>query len=187
MKDKYLQEVYRLDKKENAYHVVVDLDTYRDVYSDWDYSPLANRDLDDDLLDYIMDCSEEIGLKRKMVIDFFIPKDIVNQERERKSTTGFHRYFIYQIRRIKGERGRKLKNMLVLFLIGILFLSLANVLKFFTLNEFTSNLISEGLFIGAWVALWEIFHTLFFSIYELNHKIRHYKRLQTVQINYKVK
>lgn len=187
MKDNFLQEVYRYDKEDNSYHVVIDLDTYRDAYSEWDYSPLSNRDIDEDLLTFIMDCSEEIGLKRNMVIDFFIPKEIVNTEREQKSTNGFHRYFLFQIRRIKAERARKLKNMLVLFIIGTVFLSLANVLKFFTLNEMTSSLISEGLFIGAWVAIWEIFHTLFFSIYELNHKIKHHKRLQQVPINYKVK
>ena len=187
MKDKFLKELYRYDEKNKAYHVVVDLDTYRDVYSEWDYSPMVNRDLDDGLLDFLMDCSSEIGLKRNMVVDFFIPKDIVNKEREKKSIKGFHHYFFYRIRKIISERARKFKKLIILFVIGLLFISVANLLNLFIEDEFTINLISEGLFIGAWVAMWEIFNTFFFHISDLNHKINHYKRLQQVPINYKVK
>ncbi|MFW5780771.1 MAG: hypothetical protein ACOCWI_04910 [Bacillota bacterium] len=187
MKDKFLKELYRYDEKEKSYHVVVDLDTYRDVYSEWDYSPMTNRDLDDDLLEYLMDCSGEVGLKRKMVIDFYIPKDIVNKKREEKSIKGFHHYFFYRIRKIQSQRGRKFRKLGALLVIGFLFIALANLLNLFIEDEFIINLISEGLFIGAWVALWEIFNTFFFNISELSHRIKHYKRLQAVPINYKVK
>lgn len=187
MQDKHLKELYRYDKNNNSYHAVIDLDTYRDVYSEWDYSPMNNRDIDEDLLEYIMDCSTEIGLTRNMEIDFFIPKEIVNEEREKKSIKGFHHYFMHQIRKIKNERVDKFKKMIFLLIIGFCFLSVANLIDFLITDDFFSRVVSEGLIIGAWVAIWEIFNTIFFSIKKLNSKINHYKRLQTVPINYKDK
>lgn len=187
MQDKLLKEIYKYDTKDNAYHVVIDLDAYRDVYSEWDYSPFANRDIDDDLLEYIMECSYEIGLKYNMVTDFYIPQNIVNPDKERKSILGFRHYFFYRIRKVKAERVRKIKKLAILLIIGIAFLSFANLLNIFFDNKFFINLLSEGLFIGAWVAVWEIFHTLFFSVSELHRKINHYERLRKMQINYYVK
>jgi hypothetical protein len=187
MQDKFLKEMYKYDETDNSYHVVIDLDTYRDVYSEWDYSPFANRDIDDDLFEYMMECSHEIGLKRNMAIDFYIPENIVNPDKERKSILGFRHYFVYRIRKIKAERLRKLKKLAVLFIIGIAFLSIANTLNLLFDNIFAINILTEGLFIGAWVAVWEIFNTLFFSVNELVDKIKHYQRLNKMQIYYKVK
>ena len=187
MQDKFLKEQYKYDSNDNSYHVVIDLDTYRDVYSEWDYSPIANRDIDEDLLKYIMDCSEEIGIKRNMVIDFYIPNEIFNLEREKKSIKGFHQYFFNKIRKILSERVRKIKKLFVLLIIGMAFLSMAGLISSLAVGQFVGGLLAEGLIIGDWVAMWEIFNTLYFSISELNHKIRHYKRLQNVPINYKIK
>ncbi len=100
MKEKELKELYRYNEATLSYHVDITLDLYRDVYSEWDYSPFTNRDLDDDLLDYLMECSYEIGLSRRLV------------------------------------------------------------------------------------ALWEIFTIWFFSITKLNYMLRHYRRLQSVVIEY---
>lgn len=186
MKDKFLQELYKYDSIDDSYHVTIDLDSYRDVYSEWDYSPVINRDIDDDLIDYLMDCSQEIGLRRNMAIDFYIPDDIVNEEKERKSVIGFHHYFAYRIRKIKAERLRKLNKLYILLIIGVAFLSSANLIGMF-ITGFASSIISEGLFIGAWVAVWEIFNTIFFGIGELSRKLKHYNRLRMIPINYKVK
>jgi hypothetical protein len=187
MKDKMLKSVYRYDALDDSYHVVIDLDTYRDVYSEWDYSPVTNRDLDEDLIEYLLDCSIELALKRKMVVDFYIPSEIVNHKRERKSVNGFRHYFAYQIRRIKSDRLQMLKNSTILLAIGILFLTIAILSEGKIDNHLLSKLVTEGLFIGAWVALWEIFSTLFFDVKKLSDKINHYDRLMKIDINYKVK
>lgn len=187
MKDKFLKNVYRYDEKDDTYHVVVDLDTYRDVYSAWDYSPMNNRDIDEDLLDFLMDCSSEIGINNKMIVDFYIPKEIIDPEREAKSIDGFRQYFFYRIRKIKVERVRRIKSALVLFFIGLGLLSISNFVKIIIPYALASELISEGLFIGAWVAIWEIFNTMFFEVSALNHKIRHFSRLKNAPINYKQK
>lgn len=187
MKERFLRQIYRFDSEREAYQVVIDLDNYRDVYSDWDYSPMVNRDLDDDLLDYLMDCSREIGLSRVMEVIFYIPKGIVNESREEKSVEGFRHYFRYRIRKVKGERLRLFKKSGMLFGVGILFLTTANLLPQRVESTFIGELLSEGLFIGAWVAMWEIFTAFFFDIQDLNLRIRHYMRLQKIPVRYRTK
>ncbi len=187
MKERFLQQIYPYDPNLEIYQVVINLDDYRDVYSDWDYSPLVNRDLDDDLFDYLMGCSREIGLKRSMEVIFYIPGSIVDKSREAKSITGFSRYFSYRIRKVKGERGRVLRKSGILFSVGSLFLLAANTLQHQVGLNFTGELVSEGLFIGAWVAIWEIFSVFFFDIQELNWKIRHFERLREIPVRYQIK
>lgn len=184
MKDKDIKKIYRFDKKDKSYHVVIDLDTYRDVYSEWDYSPMSNRDLDEDLHEYLMDCSGEIGIRRDMVIDFFVPSEIVNESRESRSIQGFRQYFAYRIRKIKAERMRKIKNSIIFFIVGTALLISATFIEDIITSNYVYKILSEGLFIGGWVAIWEIFSIIFFEVNELNYKIRHFKRLQKVDIKY---
>lgn len=184
MKDKILREIYEYDKESKTYIARIDLDSYRDVYSEWDYSPLINRDLDDDLLEYLVECSFEIGIKRKMAITFFIPAGIYNEISERRSIEGFRHYFGYQIRKIKNERMRQWKTIILFTVIGLLMMLASVFLEPYLTNIIAYRTIVEGLNIGAWVALWEIFTILFFDINKLNLKIKHYKRLQEVSIRY---
>jgi hypothetical protein len=184
MKEKSLKHFYHYNKSEKTYEVRVDLDQYRDVYSEWDYAPMINRDLDEDLIEFLLEGSYEIGLSKKMKIVFFIPKNLEDQEKEKKSVEGMRHYFDYQMRRVKGQVLRKLKISLIFLIIGFAFLILAGLSKLYSHGDFFSVSLSEGLYIGAWVALWEIFSIWFFQISDLRRKIKHFKRLNNIEIKY---
>ncbi len=184
MKEKELKELYRYNEATSSYHVDITLDLYRDVYSEWDYSPFTNRDLDDDLLDYLMECSYEIGLSRRLVVSFHLPYALIDAKKEARSIEGFHHYFSYRIRKLKGEQMRQIRNTLMLTVIGVALLVFAYFLEGRFPVDFFSKTLVEGLYIGAWVALWEIFTIWFFSITKLNYMLRHYRRLQSVVIEY---
>lgn len=187
MKERHLKQMYAYDSTQKVYQIGIALDNYRDVYSEWDYSPMANRDLDDDLFDYLMDCSKEIGLKRAIEVHFFIPPNIVDVQREKKSVEGFRHYFAYRIRKVKGERMRILQRSVLLFGLGGFFLLTANILQTKVELKLVGELLSEGLFIGAWVAIWEIFSSFLFDYQDLNLKIRHYERLKKAPLAYDMK
>lgn len=189
MKEKiqYLKDLYKYYEVDNSYHVVIDLDAYRDIYSEWDYSTFNNRELDGSLLNYIMDCSHEIGLKRKIALDFFVPENIVSDEKEQKSIEGFRRYFNYQIRKTKTEMMRKLRKLFLLIILGTSLLAAGNILSAVIPERLAAQIISEGLIIGAWVAVWEIFHTLFFNVSDMFIKLKHYERLRRIPITYRIK
>ncbi|MBN2793985.1 MAG: hypothetical protein JXR88_01165 [Clostridia bacterium] len=185
MKEQTLKQYYGYDTELKTYQVDIDLDSYRDVYSEWDYSPMINRDLDEDLIEYILGCSYEIGLKRQMTTVFHIPKEIINPKREERSRIGMRHYFAYQIRKTKGQMFRILRTSLTYFLMGVVFLAMAISIK--KVDQILFSTLKEGLYIGAWVVLWEMFYLWFFKMGELRLNIRHFKRLEEMKIIYKGK
>jgi hypothetical protein len=187
MKDKSLKNIYTYDQVTHEYLVKIDLDNYRDVYSEWDYAPMVNRDLDDDLIEFLLESSYEIGLKRKMSIVFFIPKQLEDKKKEERTSLGMQHYFKYQIRRIKGQLMRQIKVSIFFLILGLLFLISATFIQQSFKNGFLMHTLTEGLYIGGWVALWEIFSIWFFQIAEHKRKIKHFKRLQASKLSYKPK
>ncbi|PKM96357.1 MAG: hypothetical protein CVU84_01170 [Firmicutes bacterium HGW-Firmicutes-1] len=187
MKEKILKTIYRYDENKKIYHIDIQLNDYRDVYSDWDYSPFVNRDLDEDLLEYLMSCSYEIPKKREFIVDFFLLMHLYDVKRETRSIEGIHNYFGYKIRQTQSERYRLMRSTVLFFIIGTLLLISTVFSNKIILDPLFDRIISEGLFIGAWVAIWEIFSIWFFQVNALGHKIKHYQRLQKSKILYHYK
>jgi hypothetical protein len=61
---------------------------------------------------------------------------------------------------------------------------LVAVVSMHKVDQLFFNTLQEGLYIGAWVALWEIFSIWFFKMSELRTEIKHFRRLETVEISY---
>ena len=49
-------KIYRFDEAKGSFCIDIDLDFYRELYSEWDFSLQRNRDMDKDLLEYLVDC-----------------------------------------------------------------------------------------------------------------------------------
>ncbi|MDD2371235.1 MAG: hypothetical protein PHQ32_04465 [Firmicutes bacterium] len=180
---KDLKNIYSIDSKDD-FIIDLQLDRYRDVYSDWDYSPYQNRDLDDDLVEYLLECSYEIGHHYKMKVLFHLPKMIKDKNKELVSIKGIRHFFAYQYKRNKTQMLRVIRDTLIFFLLGILMITIGTILKnSLTINLFNQVLI-EGLYIGGWVMMWEMFSTWFFQVNKYRNKIKHFKRLQNIEYEY---
>jgi hypothetical protein len=185
MNEKELSKLYRHNKTEKAYYLDIQLEDYRDAYSNWDYSPYINRDLDDDLLEYLVSCSYEIPKSKSIIINFHLlnqPQDI---NREKKSQEGMHNFFQYKVRKLKNSRLRLIRNTAAFLIIGTALLITAIITSSSINNSFINKLISEGLFIGAWVMIWEMFSIWFFKVKTLSSTIKHHERLQNSKIIFK--
>lgn len=177
-----LKELYRYNPKKNIYFIDVQLEDYRDAYSDWDYSPFDNRDLDDDLTEYLLECSYELTRKTNIVIVFHILHQEKDEKREKRSRQGMYNYFGYTIRKLSNQRIRLIKDTGSFFIIGIALLSAGTVVHGFFAESMVLDLIGESFFIGGWVMIWEMFSTWFFNIKDLSHMIKHYIRLRNTPI-----
>ncbi len=96
MKMKDLKRLYKYNHEKKTFVIDVQLEDYRDAYSEWDFSPFNNRDLDDDLTEYLLECSYEIPAKMPLVINFHILNQEKNDSREKKSISGMYNYFEYE-------------------------------------------------------------------------------------------
>jgi len=176
MKRKDLKKFYPYDETDDSFILDLQLDNYNDAYSDWDFSPYTNRDLNEDLTEYLMDCSSEISLKYRIKIRFFILKQEEDQQREKNSIISINNYFRYQLKKQKNQRIDILRNIFRFFIIGVVLLVVSTYISEKNNSTFMSVL-EEGLVIGAWVMIWEMFSSTFFKMKYINTKIAQFNRL----------
>ena len=176
--------VYRYDSLSGTIFIDLQLDFYRELYNEWDFSPLINRDLDEDLLKYLETCCEEIPAHYRLVICFSIPKAVYDIEKERRASEGIRNFFRYLLRYHRRRHTRMNGRMLFVLFLGVSMISITSLVNYIGGDEFIRGLAYEGLMVGGWVAFWEFFSMLFFRFSEHREKIRVYQRLLEAEIEY---
>lgn len=179
-----IKGMYRYSKELNTVYIDIDIDFYREIYNEWDFSPITNSDLDDDLIEYLEDCASEISKKHQICIVFHIPSHIKDDLAEKKSIGGFYNYFNYRIKRRALKLKAIRKQSFLYFVSGVLFLLLATVISHTLPQAILTDFVIEGMAIGGWVLFWEMFNNIFFRSEEYKNKITIYKRLRDSQIQY---
>lgn len=179
------KQVYRYDAKTGTFYIDIDLDYYRELYSEWDFSPQYNRDLDEDLLEYLTDCCEELPRRSPLIISMSLPQKVYDPAKEERARRGFRNFFTYQIRRETARSKNYYFKIFKFLCLGIILLLLTTLLKkFFGQIEHT-DILTEGLIIGAWVSIWEVFSILFFKLSDHRKVIIIYRRLLEAEIEYR--
>lgn len=180
---RFYQEVYKYDSEHNSYQIDVLLDAYEDVYDEWDASPFKRRDIEDEFDDFITDSSSDIPLKYGVVINLYLPKNAYDERKERLLVEAYENFYQFKLKRalkVRQNMNRKILNYLVL---AIIFLFVG----YFYLPEeegILFKLVKEGIFIGGWVFLWEVFTLLFISESDQTREVKLIKRLLMSNLNF---
>lgn len=178
------KELYRFDKERNAYHIDISLDVYLDVFNPWDYSPLRRRDMDKDLMQYLKECSSEIPLRHKLIMNFYLPENVRKPEEEAKHKSGIQNYFVHATYNARMKRKRYDRSTFYYAISGLIFLVLGLFIERLLPNPLFKEILAQGLFIGGWVLFWESFSFIFFSRRAVVREIRQFDRLQEAEITY---
>lgn len=176
--------LYRYSKELNTVYVDIDIDFYREIYNEWDFSPITNSDLDDDLIEYLEDCAWEISRKHQICIVFHIPPGIKDELAEKKSISGFYNFFNYKIKRQILKLRTIKKQSILYFVFGVLFLLFATIIANKLPQGILTEFVIEGMLIGGWVLFWEMFNNIFFKSQEYKNRIKILKRLRDSKIEY---
>ncbi|HBH13594.1 MAG TPA: hypothetical protein DDX29_10860 [Clostridiales bacterium] len=178
------KSLYRYSDEKLCFFIDVQLDGYREIYNEWDFSPLYNRDIDEDLAKYLNNCYMEIPFKAKTIISISVPKEVEDKAREEKSIESFKNYFMYLIR-LKNKDKQTLKKKMIYYLIlGIGLLSLANFVETIQIMGNYIKILSQGLFIGGWVLFWELFSNIFFELNDIRKNLKIYYKMYYSDIEY---
>lgn len=181
------KDTYRYSKELNMSYVDIQIDSYTELYNEWDFSPYANRDIDEDLYEYLEEAAFEISKKHFICIVFNIPRSLQNEEKEKESRIGFSNYFAYRLRR-QTNKGKVLKRQAAYYgLFGLFLLSVGMFAdSMLSAGEYNSylSLLTEGLYIGGWVLFWELFNIIFFELGELSDTKKMLTRLKNAEIAY---
>lgn len=149
-----------------------------DLYSNFDRSaPYIRRDLDQNLVDYLIECAEEIG-RNPFVIRFSLeqPAEADQLARVKRSISG---YFEYMAEVERARVRRMARTSLLLMIMGFSIFALAIWIGglFGEARSVAEDVIAEGLTVAAWVALWEALAKFMVEWPGIRASIRCFRRL----------
>lgn len=184
-KQEYFAEIYAIDSATNAYMIEVALDRYTDIFSEWDPAPFKRRELDPDLQLYLEGSADEIPPKHAIEVCFTLPPGHRNAAMEQEVRRGLSNsvdFKLYLLRRdIKLINTRTFHYVLA----GLGTLLVATLMAEPSEGSVVTSVLTEGLFIGGWVFLWEAVSLFFFSNRDLLNRYSLYQRFRRSQVIFK--
>jgi len=178
-----IQKQYKFEKDNNIYLIEVSLDDYDDIYDEWDPAPFKKRFIEKNFDDFIVSSAEDIPLNYNLNIVLYIPELKKDSNKEIAIVSAYKNYYAYVLEKIKKRRKKFRKKNVIHFLLSSFFLSIGYYYQYETANVIL-NVIKEGIFIGGWVFLWEVFTDLFIKRKELNTNFKLFKRLYLSEIRF---
>jgi len=168
---------------DNKLMIEINAGKVEDLYNSFDkHAPYVRKELDQDLVEYIIDAVNEIG-KEDFIIQFRLTT-LADSSLTSRVKNSIHNYFLY----LKELEFRKLARMrrvsLILFSIGFVILSVSVWInqKFVSEETIISHVITEGLTVAAWVALWNAIATFFINWAPRRRQIKVYERISKATI-----
>jgi hypothetical protein len=174
----------RYGRSDNG-NIIIDIsaDSVEQLYNDYDrFAPYVKKELDADLVDYLIDSIEEIG-EEPFEIRFRIasaPKPELSERLQSSIANYFH--YLRELER--RELRRMARKSLYLFLIGILFVAASiwvNTLYETQMGVFL-KVFSEGLTVAGWVSLWESIAIFLINWMPHRDNIAMYERIATASL-----
>jgi hypothetical protein len=164
--------------RDNEFIIDIAAGKVEDLFNDFDkYAPYRKKELDQDLVNYIIDSVREIG-KEDFVIQFRFTSN-VDERLESRVRESVRNYFLY----LKDLKLRVLSGMtrtsLILFSIGvlILFLSVWINQKAAGFDTVFTHVFAEGLTVAAWVSLWNALATFLINWAPHHRQIKRFERI----------
>ncbi len=172
-----LCKIYDCDNVEDTFIIKILVNAYKDLFNDLDPAPLKNRDLDQNLISYLEECSTDIPLRYKLSLQFVAEESIIDEDKERRTILGLKTYFNFVILSFKREIANTYRTSIIYVICAFLLITLSFYLGGISTTHILIETLVEGLSIGGWVFLWEAIALIVFKNHETRLKCKRYERL----------
>jgi hypothetical protein len=154
-----------------------------DLFNSYDkHAPFVRRDLDEDLVGYLTQCAGE--LRSEQFVIRLTLKEPPDDQKFARVQTSIAGYFDYLIEKEQQDSRRRLRRstLLVLIGIGILFASVIVERNWKIENSVLFTVLSQGLTILAWVAIWEALAMLALDWFPFHRRVSIYRKLAAARV-----
>jgi hypothetical protein len=164
----------------------LNLSTQDQLFNSMDPAPFRERDLDSEVVAYIVDWAEELPARASLSIAVSLASDPVTGKTCEVLRDAVQRSF----RRRAGGVRRQLKRLFrtgrISLVIGLAFLAMATVIgesvAEMVLKDSYRTIIHESIVIGGWVALWYPINIFLYEWWPIWKQARLYDRLARVDV-----
>lgn len=184
-----LLEHYRKEA-DNSYSIEISISNLDDLFDRFDPSPLHERDVNSKLVEsiakQIVVFPEDVKVKLLLHVPKRFEKRKGFEDIVRKALKHHFEYeFLDNHQHMKRRIRKASKTFLTASIIFVFLLFVYLLLKTPAESSFILNLISEGIFIGAWVSIWHPIHILFYEWVPLHEEKKKFQRLMNVEVQFK--
>ena len=135
--------------------ITIAIDSWDDIFSDFDPSPLEQRILSEDFLAELKKRYRETT-RGNYLITIYAPMTLKDEASERIVIKRLKQYFKFQHLSIQKEIGQSMKKGAFFFVTGVVFLSALTMLAFYKmLSALTLELLGILLMPLGWFGVWE--------------------------------
>lgn len=180
----YLKKMYNVNPETGNYIIELNLDSYLEVFNEWDHSSYKRRDMAPDLAHFLEECSEDIPLKYDIDIFMYLPKESQELEKEKIIINGIHSYYNFYAVTEKKSLKKQYREMINFMVIAFILIFL-NIIISSHVHSIIARGLTQGLVVGAWVFLWEPITFFTFERREISNIVRTYERLANANIYFK--
>ena len=154
------------------------------LFNSMDPSPLENKDLNDDVEEFIVFSSEEYRPDQSLTLRIYLqewpaedPTEVVRNS--------IHNYFAYRANLNRLAFRRLMRRGRTSLLIGLLFLAACLITSKLLLGDLGgtwARIVRESLTIAGWVAMWRPMEIYLYDWWPLRRKSRLYQKLSQIPV-----
>lgn len=155
----------------------------RQLFHQLDPAPFAEKDLDPAAEAWIEDSVRELGPARVARLRIWLPPEQAVSVDAASLPVAIQNFFAARARQVKVELNRLLRRALTNLLIGVAFLAVCLTVRESPLVSGRFELLSEGLLIIGWVALWRPVENFLYDWWPVARRLRRLGRIALMQVN----
>lgn len=175
------------EKKKQLYlqmsEISIILDTYEDIFSDFDPRPYSVRTLSDDFLHEMRKATKEKDIDG-FELRFMIPKNKQNTENEKIVRKRLHDYFKKHYHLQKQENRKLFQVALFLSSLGVLLMFISTYISSQESSAFFMNLLLVILEPTGWFMTWYGLEQIFYKVQQKKEEIRFYEKMTKCKISF---
>lgn len=157
------------------------LESYGDIFSDFDPRPYSEKALSDD---FLLECKKAVHDKKELGLELrlLVPKSKRNAVHElqikKRLKNHFHKHFNEKLK----ERKKTIKEGILLFFIGVILIFISTLL--YIKKGFLFNFLFVVFEPAGWFTIWTGFEKIFLAEKEKKADLEFYKKMANVTIHF---
>lgn len=178
--------VRKHDLNMNDSEVLLELDSYDDLFSDFDPRHYSSRALSVDFLDEANRACQDknqSGLKVK----FILPRKKRNIAIEKDIMKRFEEHFSKHLSNLQRDKRRIIRQGVIFTVLGFIFMFMATIVYKYGGDSILSAFLVVLLEPGSWFLFWEGLDIWMFESKKINPKIRFYHMMNSANIVFSTK
>ena len=171
-------------KPKHSRVIELELRDMSQLFNSMDPSPLENKDLNDDVEEFIVFSSEEYRPDQALTLRIYLQEWPVEDPTE-VVRTSIHNYFAYRANLSRLAFRRLMRRGRTSLLIGLLFLAACLITSKLLLGDLEgtwARIVRESLTIAGWVAMWRPMEIYLYDWWPLRRKSRLYQKLSQIPV-----